>query len=183
MTDGAKPQSGPGVQAQRPASSAAPAAAPAKGGSKTPLIIGAVVVIIIILVLAIVFLLPRGSEDSLSGQWTVTGGEFKTIGTMNNDTSTRVWMNETIPASSDIVDFDNPEPMSAGIEFVDLGGGDFEIHGYSMGSANFGTITGHYEINGDTMTMSYSATSTSIDEYSGDYMEIQLDVTTTFARA
>lgn len=147
------------------------------------MIIAVVVVVVVVVAAAGYFLFMKDSGEALTGKWTVSGGEVKMVMVVNNDTANTTWMNETIPASAEIIDFDDETTMPEGMNFVDLGDGEFEITGFTWGDADFGTITGTYDIDGDTMVITYHAAGSTIDEYSGDYMEIEMDQTINFAKA
>lgn len=162
-----------------PANTAAPAAA---GGGSMTMIIVAVVVVVVVVAAVLGYVIMSGDSDlELSGQWTVSGGTMKMTMVMNNDTSTKQWINETIPADSEIIDFDDPTTTPDGWDINDLGGGNFEIVNFVMADANFGTVTGHYDINGDTMTITMNGSGHVID--GTDYMEITFDYNVNFAEA
>jgi hypothetical protein len=142
-----------------------------------------VIVVVIVVVAAVVgyLVMTGGSGESLSGQWTVSGGTMKMTMVVNNDTANKQWMNETIPADTEIIDFDDPTTTPEGWNINDLGGGNFEIVNFQMDDADFGTVTGHYNINGDTMTITMSGSGHVID--GTDYLDVTFDYNVTFARA
>lgn len=111
----------------------------------------------------------------LTGNWTLSGGEMKTVMVINNDTANTTWNNMTIPADDEIVNFDDESSMPEGMTFTDLGDGAFEITDYEMMGADFGTITGTYEVDGDTLTITMIGSGTYVD--GGDYFEIDFDYT------
>ena len=161
---------------------AAPAAPAAAGGGGSMAMIAVIVVVVIVVVAVVGYvMMSGGSGDSLSGEWTVSGGEMKIKMVVNNDTANTIWTNQTIPASSEVIDFDNPGDMPEGMVYHDLGDGEFEITSFEMMGADFGTIHGSYDINGDTMTLHFTASGTYID--GTDYMQIDMDYTVNFAKA
>jgi len=100
---------------------------------------------------------------------------------VNNDTANPTSMTVPIPASSEVINFDDPAEMPEGMVYHDLGGGEFEITSFEMMGADFGTMHGSYDIDGDTMTITMSGSGSYID--STDYFEIEFDYTMNLARA
>lgn len=148
------------------------------------MIIAAVVVVVVVVAAVVGYMVLSGGDDGieLSGQWTVSGGDMKMTMVLNNDTASKQWINETIPAdTTEIIDFDDPTDMPEGWDINDLGDGDFEIENFALMDADFGTVTGHYEIDGDTMTITMSGSGYVID--GTDYMAITFEYDMDFARA
>ena len=158
----------------------APPAPAAAGGSKMGLIAIVVVVVVVAAVIGAMFLMG-GSDDGLTGKWTVSGGEIKMTVVQNNDTANTTYMNITIPASTEVIDFDDAASMPAGMSYKDLGDGKFEIENFDMSGTDFGKIEGTYNIEGDTMTI--TMTGTTYEMEMGDYMEFGFDYTMNLKKA
>ncbi len=160
-----------------------PAPAAASGGSKTGMILAIVVVMVVVVAaLAYVFVLDDGGGDGLSGQWTLTGGSFETKMVFNNDTANTFWFNSTMPASTEVIDFDTVDSSVGNMTFEDLGNGNFRITGFDMGDTGFGVIEGTYDIDGDTMTFTIDSASIIINDPVDGYMEAEISMTYTMAR-
>jgi len=167
-----------------PAEPAASAAAPASGGSKTGMILAVVVVaVVVIAALAYVFVLDDGGDDGLSGQWTITGGTFEVKMVLNNDTANTTWINSTMPASTEVIDFDADQHSIGDVTFEDLGNGNFRITSFDFAGTDFGTIEGTYVIDGDTMTITINNASVTINDPTDGYIEAEMNMTWNFAAA
>ena len=168
--------------APEPVTEPIPASA-ASGGSKTGMILAIVVVaVVVIAALAYVFVIDDGG-DELSGQWTVSGGNVVMKMVANNDTANATWQNVTIPADTEVIDFDDPETIPDEMKYTDNGDGTLVLEDFSMGEMNFDSLDGTYDIDGDTMTITFSGVGSYVDSFSGDYIEVDFSETVNFASA